>query len=160
MLNNYWSNPDAIISNDNCLTNGGEICGDKIIHFQFPQGVLQLCSHINQLEFVVLVITFSIWALNSGHQKVLFKFDNEYSDSSEHIVMQSCFLHLHKILGYCSCDAKTTHICSQNNCIFNSFSRGHLMLGTETILSPRWWVKGYIIFRSMTVILIYLFRNS
>ena len=54
MLDNKWSYPDEVLASNSCFSGGGAFVVDEYMHFQFPQFVLRKCSHINQLECVVL----------------------------------------------------------------------------------------------------------
>ena len=49
ILDNFWFSPDSVISSDSCMTGSAAICGDEVIHFQFPESVLDVCTHINEL---------------------------------------------------------------------------------------------------------------
>ena len=76
MIDNEWSEPDELICTDSSLVGGGGMTSTEFFHFQFPNKVKHLCSHINQLEAIVLVIAVAKWAPRLARRKLLLKCDN------------------------------------------------------------------------------------
>ena len=132
MIENDWTEADTVVSSDSCLTGGGAICDSWILHFEFPEKILQICSHINQLEFVVLVVALAKWAPQFGRKRIIMKCDNEStvlvlnSSKLRDPIMQCCLRHLHKIMGNASCEVKAEFCPGSRNRISDSLSRIHL----------------------------------
>ena len=132
MLDNVWSEPDAHISSDSCLTGGGAFTDGFFFHFEFPDVILKKCNNINQLECVVLVIAVAKWASLFTRRKIQSNCDNQVTVqpintvSSKDIVIQECLRYLHKVIAITSIDVRAVFIRGVNNRISDSLSRWHL----------------------------------
>ena len=76
MIENKWSEPDEFVCTDSSLTRGGGMTSDEFFHLRFPDKIKNLCSHINQLEAVVLVLAVAKWAPRFPRKKLLLKCNN------------------------------------------------------------------------------------
>ena len=77
MLNNHWTTPNEVLTSDSCSTGGGAYVHDEFFHFEFPQFVLNMCTHINELECIVLVVTVAKWAQHFRCLRLLINCDNQ-----------------------------------------------------------------------------------
>ena len=129
MIENNWSEPDEFVCTDSSLTGGGGMTSTEFFHFKFSERIKKLCTHINQLEAIVLVIAVARWAPLFPRKKLLLKCDNLNtvlainSSGSRDTVMQACLRYLHKILALYSLDIKTVHIASVENRLPDLLSR-------------------------------------
>ena len=70
MLENKWSEPDEFIESDSCLMGGGVCMQNQFFHIEFPHWVKSMCSHINQLECIVVVVALQKWARCFPRKKI------------------------------------------------------------------------------------------
>ena len=129
ILDAEWSEPDQYICTDSCLTGGGGLTTNEFFHFEFSERVKQRCTHINQLEAIVLIVALNRWAQNFKGERLVLKCDNNNtvlafsSGVSRDEVMQTCIRQLHKIIGWFSVEIKTVHVKGDNNRISDCLSR-------------------------------------
>ena len=132
MLEDSWGLPDLLLSTDSCLTGGGGFTGQEFFHFEFDEEFKPVCTDINQMECVVLVVALKLWAKDFPRKKLVLQCDNAVtvqainSGRSKNTVIQKCLRERHKITALTSCDVKTMHLVSSTNWIVDSLSRWHL----------------------------------
>ena len=132
MPENFWSAPDALLATDSCLTGGGAYTAQWFMHFVFPQRVLNLCSHINQLECIVLVVTLTRWVHLFRRKNLQINCDNQVmviainSGASRNRIIQKCLRYMHKIAGLESVQVRAVYLSSQQNRATDILSRWHL----------------------------------
>ena len=108
------------------------MCGAEVFHVKYNDRVLQTCTHINQLEFITLVVALQVWGEKLARQKVIIKCDNMNtvramnSGVSRDEVMQACLRRLHILMAIYSCEVKGVHCPAEENRIPDSLSRLHL----------------------------------
>ena len=129
MLNTEWSKPDEEISSDSCLLGGGAFSNGDFLHWEFPQKVLQLNCHINQLECLVLVVAVKTWMYKLHRKKLVVNCDNMVtvesinSRNSRDKRIQKCLRELHKVLAFNSIELKARFIRGEDNRISDALSR-------------------------------------
>jgi hypothetical protein len=71
-----WSKPDTVFATDACLSGGGGNCGKEFFHFKFPEFILDLDTHINYLELLVVLVAAKIWKDKFRDARVQIYCDN------------------------------------------------------------------------------------
>ena len=101
----------------------------QFFHVKFPAWVLEKCTHINQLECIVLTLALTRWAELFHHKKLQFFCDNQTmviavnSGSSRDVLMQACLRQIHKVMAIESVDVRAIFLRGQDNRIADSLSR-------------------------------------
>lgn len=113
MLDLEWSEVDALLSTDSCLTGGGGFAKGDFFHSEFPQEVIELQLDINQLECFTLVVAVKMWHNKFPRKKLMVNCDNQVTvtcinkQSSRNLFMQKCLRELHKVTAQASCEVET-----------------------------------------------------
>ena len=129
MLDNNWTEPDACIESNSCLTGGGALTHKKYFHFEFPRWVRQMCDSINQLECIVLVLALKKFAADFLRGRLVLNCDNFATVSainsgvSRNEVVQRCLRFMHKIMAWESVDVRVKFLCGRDNRAADSLSR-------------------------------------
>ena len=132
MPDNGWSAPDMIISSDSCLTGGGALTNSQFFHIQFSHNVKNKCSHINQLECMVLVSAVALWAPNLIRKKLIMLCDNMNtvlavnSGCSRDPILQAALRKLHQVTALFSCEVRAKFLAGESNRAADYLSRWHL----------------------------------
>ena len=132
MMENEFSLPDLVISSDSCLSGGGALSSEEFFHVEYPQDVKKRCTHINQLECIVLVVAVKLWAKNLQWQRFVMNCDNQTtvwainSGTSRDEVIQVPLRELHKVLALNSCEVHANFVQSLDNRLADDLSRWHL----------------------------------
>ena len=132
ITNNWWLDPDQVLSTDSCLTGGGCYFRGKYCHWKYPEELLGKGWDINQLECMMIVIACKLWGHLLQRQKVVIYCDNQVtvaainSRASCNEVIQKCLRELHMITALFSFEIKTVYLLGSSNRISDSLSRFHV----------------------------------
>ena len=74
-----WSNPDAVLATDACLTGCGGVCGATFFRSEFPESVQALKLPIHDLEILAIVVGVRVWKEELRGKRVIVYCDNEAS---------------------------------------------------------------------------------
>ena len=78
MTETQWSEIDATMSSDSCLSGGGifNSLTVEFIHWVFPEKIKELKPNINQLECLMVVIALKMWGKQFSRKKLRIHCDN------------------------------------------------------------------------------------
>ena len=134
MAPELWSCPDSVFASDACLSGCGAYipASREFFHMMFPEFIVALELHINELEFLAIIVSCKLWgALWRGH-RILINCDNE---ATVHVInnlktgdhfMQSCLRELFHICAKFDFEVRANHISGVSNRIPDFLSRFHL----------------------------------
>ena len=71
-----FSEPDSILSTDNCLRGCGSWFAGRYFHSEFPVFIQKQNLHINALEMLTIVVALKLWGPMLRHQKMVVCCDN------------------------------------------------------------------------------------
>ena len=115
------SKPDQIMSSDSCLTGGGSFFEGRFVHWEFPEEIHAMDCNINQLEYLMVVLTVKLWGNQCKRKRILIYCDNENtvlainSGKSRDLHMQNCLRELHILNTIFSCEIKAEFIAGVTN---------------------------------------------
>ena len=127
-----WSQVNAILSSDSCLTGGGAFFEGKFVHWTYPAEILRKKFNINQLEYLMITVALKLWYEDLKTQKIKFYCDNltsVYGINSGAIrdqVIQTCLREIHMLTALGSFKVRTEFLEGVENRIFDALSRWHL----------------------------------
>ena len=79
IVEEVWTEPDAVISTDACISGGGGVNGSEFFHAEFPDSVVKQGLHINELEVLALIVAIKLWVASLRAKRVKILCDNEAS---------------------------------------------------------------------------------
>ena len=74
-----WSQVDQVVASDACLTGCGALCVPQFFHALFPEAIVALRLHINELELLTLAVALKVWAPLLRGKRVKLHCDNQVS---------------------------------------------------------------------------------
>ncbi len=128
----HWSEPDAVLASDACLTGAGAVCGEWYFHAQFPDSILRLSLHISALELLTLVVAIKVFALHLKGTRIRAFCDNmatvEVINSGKvrDPFMQACLREFCYITACNQFEVRVVHVEGVSNRIPDLLSRWHL----------------------------------
>ena len=128
-----WSEVDHVFSSDSCLSGVGAISAEgEYFHREFPDFVLQLCSHIAQLECFAVVVALKTWCNKWHGRKITIHCDNEAvccvinSGKTRDNVLLSCLREITYIACTHEFELRAIHLSSAENRLADWLSRWHM----------------------------------
>lgn len=130
-MNLEWEEPDSIIMCDATLERSAGWCEGQFFTQPFPEELLKLVSHINELECITVTACMKIWSQKCQGKKLLLRCDNKATvmavntGCSKNRIMQACLRELHHICSLNSCRVRLKYIATKLNTIADCLSRIH-----------------------------------
>ena len=132
ILNNETPKADKYMASNSCLTGGGAYMHGWFIQWEFPDELVNLNCNINQLEFLMIVLSIQKWGQSCARKRIRFHCDNKNtvlainSGKSRDLYMQACLRQLHKLSVLHSCEITAEFVPGITNRIPDFLSRFHL----------------------------------
>ena len=134
IASDLWSFPDSVFASDACLTGCGAYVPNSFdcFHMVFPQFILELQLHINELEFLAIIVSCKLWGESWKGKRILINCDNKATVDvinnlkTGDIFMQSCLRELFFICAKFDFEIRANHISGISNRIPDFLSRFHL----------------------------------
>ena len=129
---NIWSEPDAVLACDACLTGAGGVCGSEDFHRTFPPYILDKAPDINQKELVTIMAALAVWHEKLRGLRVQILCDNlvtvqvMMSGRARNKFMQACLREITWLAAVHQFELQPQHIEGQANRVPDWLSRWHL----------------------------------
>ena len=129
-----WSCPDSVFASDACLSGCGAFIPEskEYFHMTFPDFIVELDLHINDLEFLAIIVSCKLWGVLWKGKRILINCDNKATvdvinnlKTGDHF-MQSCLRELFHICAKFDFEVRSCHISGISNRIPDFLSRFHL----------------------------------
>lgn len=124
-----WEEPDSLVMCDASLERAGAWCQGQFFTKKFPEELLAIVSHINELECVTVTVCVKIWSQKFQGKKLMLRCDNKATvlavntGRSRNRVMQACLRELHHVCSLNSCVIRLKYIETRLNTIADCLSR-------------------------------------
>ena len=129
-----WSEPDAVIEVDACLSGSGGInwVSGEVFHEEFPEEVMKHGFDINVLEMLTLTIALKLWGYCLKGKLLMIHCDNMVTVSvinsgrTRSSMLQDCLREVVYWTAKFECHLRAIHIPGDHNRVADSLSRWHL----------------------------------
>jgi hypothetical protein len=124
-----WSDPDALLSTDACLTSMGGHCGKEYFSCDFPSDILAAGHDINILELYTVMVAVKVWSSKLTNRRIQINCDNQASvmvinsGRTKNKVMLAILREIAFNTAKSNCQIKAVHIQGVNNRFSDLLSR-------------------------------------
>lgn len=138
-----WSVPDGVVSCDACLSGCGGWFEGLYFHTVFPQFILDMELHINELELLTLVVVCKLWGSQWKGMRIKIFCDNNTSvivlntGRTRDKFLQACLREICLLAANNEFEIRTVHLPGVENRIPDILSRWHLNVACHNDFAER-----------------------